>query len=154
MVWTDEVRKYRKGWQDAHPFSFPSVSLLSSLVQQLCAGRAGPGMGWGEGQRAMARRTLLTNGPGVCRLREVLGHLPVDVKPAESKGDRGEVGTRGQVSGSRGDGVSRHATWSVSHSSSQNQLLPLFQATSLGRPPGHPSKGTLPHLPIVLPHNT
>lgn len=108
----------------------------------------------GEGQGAMARRTLLTNGPSVCRLREVLGHLPVDVKPAESKGDRGEVGTRGRVSGSRGDGVSQHATRSVSHSSSQKQLLPLFQATSSGRPAGHPSEGTLPHLLVVLPHNT
>lgn len=30
---------------------------------------------------------LLTDGPGVRRLCEVLGHLPIDVKPAESKAD-------------------------------------------------------------------
>lgn len=37
---------------------------------------------------------LLTDGPSIRRLRKVLGYLPVDVKPAESKGDRREVGTK------------------------------------------------------------
>ena len=32
-------------------------------------------------------KVLLTDGPGVRRLCEVLGHLPIDVKPAESKAD-------------------------------------------------------------------
>lgn len=36
---------------------------------------------------ARARGGLLTDGAGVRRLCEVLGHLPVDVKPAESRGD-------------------------------------------------------------------
>lgn len=40
---------------------------------------AGRGLGqWWEGQ-------LLTNGTGIRRLREVLGYLPVDVKPGEKK---------------------------------------------------------------------
>jgi hypothetical protein len=37
---------------------------------------------------AVATGQLLTNGPGVRWLRKVLGHLPVDVKPAEKKQTR------------------------------------------------------------------
>lgn len=69
---------------------------------------------WGGG----ASR-LLTNGPGVRRLRKVLGHLPVDVKPAESKGtgvrwaQRATSGTGDEVAGMpHGSG----------HGSPQNQL--------------------------------
>lgn len=78
--------------QDAHSFSSPSFGLAA-----LCRENR-PRYGMGGAVGGNSRRTLLTNGSGVCWLREVLGHLPVDVKPAESKGDRGEVGTRGRVS--------------------------------------------------------
>lgn len=89
----------------------------------------GVGTGLGVG-RSKGKPGLLTNGPGVRRLREVLGHLPVDVKPAESKEDRGEVGTEGWpwAAGDTGRLVSHMA----------QQVTPLPRTSSSKRPVGHP----------------
>ena len=104
----------------------PSISAEGGRTREW-----GLGGGWGQWQEG----GLLTNGPGVRRLREVLGHLPVDVKPAESKGDRGEAHT-----GGRGQAVGAMMLAGGPHGSAA-ALLP--RTGSSKRPGGRP----LPHLP-------
>lgn len=61
------------------------LHLSVPLAQQFSTGSGyKSGMGGGQGR---GREGILTDGPGVRRLRKVPGHLSVDVKPAESEGD-------------------------------------------------------------------
>lgn len=61
------------------PPDFPSFFQSSAQSRRMAFWGAGRGLGqWWEGQ-------LLTNGTGIRWLREVLGYLPVDVKPGEKK---------------------------------------------------------------------
>lgn len=80
--WAEGLTRHRAR-QDARPFFPLPVSPSPTLAQRFCRGWMGTGM---EGS-VRARRGLLTDGASVRWLCEVLGHLPVDVKPAESRGD-------------------------------------------------------------------
>ena len=80
--WAEGLTRHRAR-QDARPFFPLPVSPSPSPAQRFCRRRVGTGVEGG----ARARGGLLTDGTGVRRLSQVLGHLPVDVKPAESRGD-------------------------------------------------------------------
>lgn len=109
--WAEGLTRHRAR-QDARPFFPLPVSPSPSPAQRFCRRRVGTGVEGG----VRARGGLLTDGAGVRRLSQVLGHLPVDVKPAESRGDGVR---RAQGTGAR--------QWGEQHrlfpEPSQNQLL-------------------------------